>query len=40
MQRSPIRVLTGSDVAQLYVDRSQRVTTKPNRHIQTTYACY
>ena len=32
-KRSPIQVLTGSDVAQLanYVDRGQRVTTKPNR---------
>jgi len=34
-RRSPILVLTGSDVAQLYVDRGQRVTTKPNR--QTIY---
>jgi len=28
---SPSLVLTGSDVAQLYVDRDKRITTKPNR---------
>jgi len=30
-RRSHIMVLTGSDVAQLYLDQGQRVTTKPNR---------
>jgi len=30
-RRSPILILTGTDVAQLYVDRGQRVTTEPNR---------
>jgi len=31
-RRSPVLVLTGSDVAH-YVDRDQRVATKPNRHV-------
>jgi len=34
-RRSPIRVLTGSDVARNNVDQGQRVTTKPNPPIAT-----
>ena len=37
-RRSPIRVLTGSDIRN-YVDRSQRVTTKPNRQPRYVTMC-